>query len=97
MSSHNVRDGTSASRTALQYVPLDQNQTGPVTRPVGRSLDWSRSVDDQLEEEAVMQMQNLVDSGSAVTAVSCSFYTALVKAWAPVAPAATHAKEDAMC
>ena len=56
VSSHNVRDGTSASRTALQSVPLDHNQPGPVTRPVGRSVDWSRSVDDQLEEEAVMQI-----------------------------------------
>ena len=101
MSSHNVRDGTSASRKALQSVPLDQNQPGPVTRPVGRSVDWSRSVDDQLEEEAVMQISGaghwflegwigdhsvdfLVDSGSAVTAVSCSFYRALVKAGAPV-------------
>ena len=101
MSSHNVRDGTSASRTALQSVPLDQNQPQPVTRPVGRSVDWSRSVDDQLEEEAIMQISGaghwflegwigdhsvdfLVDSGSAVTAVSCSFYKALVKAGAPV-------------
>ena len=90
VSSHNVRDGTSASRTALQSVPLDQNQPGPVTQPVGRSVDWSRSVDDQLEKEAVMQISGaghwflegwigdhsvdfLVDSGSAVTAVSCSF------------------------
>ena len=101
MSSHNVRDGTLASRTALQSVPLDQNQPGPVMRPVGRSVDWSRSVDDQLEEEAVLQISGtghwflegwigdhsvyfLVDSGSAVTAVSCSFYKALVKAGAPV-------------
>ena len=101
MSSHNVRDGTSASSTTLQSVPLDQNQPGPVTQPVDRSVDWSRSVDDQLEEEAVMQISGaghwflegwigdnsvdfLVDSGSAVTAVSCSFYMALVKAGAPV-------------
>ena len=88
--------------TALQSVPLDQNQPGPVTRPVSRSVDWSRSVDDQLEEEAVMQISGaghwflegwisdhsvdfLADfSGCAVTAVSCYFYTALVKAGAPV-------------
>ena len=82
-------------------MPLDQFQPRPVTKLVGRSVDWSRTVDDQLEEEDVMQISGaghwflegwigdhsvdfLVDSGSAVTAVSCSFYKARAKAGAPV-------------
>ena len=40
MSSHDVMDGTSVSRTALQSM----------------SVDWSRTVNDQLEEEAIMQI-----------------------------------------
>ena len=54
--SHDVMDGTSVSRTALQSISLDQTQPRPVTRSVGRSVDWSRTVDDQLEEEAIMQI-----------------------------------------
>ena len=101
MSSHDVMDGTSVSRTALQSMSLDQTQLRPVTKSVGRSVDWSRTVNDQLEEEAIMQISGagywflegwigdhsvdfLVDSGSAVLAVSCSFYKALAKAGAPV-------------
>ena len=101
MSSHDVMDGTSASHAALQSMPLDQFQPRPVTKSVGRSVDWSRTVDDQLEEKNVIQISGaghwflegwtgdhsvdfLVDSGSAVTAVSCSFYKALAKAGAPV-------------
>ena len=101
MPSHDVMNGTSVSRTVLQSIPLDQNQSRPVTRLVGRSVIWSHSVDDQLNEEAVMQISGaghwfwegwigdhavdfLVDSGSAVTAVSCFFYKALVEAGAPV-------------
>ena len=101
VSSHDVMDGSSVSCTALQSMSLDQIQPRPVTKPVGRSVDWSRTVNDQLEEEDIMQISGaghwflegwigdhsvdfLVDSGSAVTAVSCSFYRALAKAGAPV-------------
>ena len=101
MSSHDVMDGTLVSRTALQSMSLDQTQLRPVTKSVGRSVDWSRTVNDQLEEEAILQISGaghwflegwigdhsvdfLVDSGSAVTAVSCSFYKALAEAGAPV-------------
>ena len=101
VSSHDVMDGTSASRAALQSMPLDQFQPRLVTKSVGRSVDWSRTVYDQLEEEDIMQISGaghwflegwigdhsvdfLVDSGYAVTAVSCSFYKALAKAGAPV-------------
>ena len=60
MPSHDVMDGTSVSRTVLQSIPLDQNQSRPVTRPVGRSVVWSHSVDDQLDGEAVMQISGAV-------------------------------------
>ena len=70
------------------------------TGPAGRSVDWSDTTDDQVTEEAVLQISGaghwflegwigdhsvdlLVDSGSAVTALSWSFYQALVKAGAP--------------
>ena len=73
----------------------DKSRT--VTRPVGRSVDWSIAVDNRLADEDVMEISGaghwllegwigdhavdfLVDSGSAVTAVSCSFYKALVEA-----------------
>ena len=77
----------------------DQSHT--VTRPVGRSVDWSITVDNQQADEDVMQISGaghwflegwisdhavdfLVDSGSAVTAVSRSFYKTLVEAGALV-------------
>ena len=80
---------------------LDQIQLRLVSKPVGRSVDWSRTVNEQLEEEDSMQISGaghwflegwigdhsvdfLVDSGSAVTAVSCSLYRALAKAGVPV-------------
>ena len=95
MPSHDVMDGTSVSCTALPSMSLDQTQPG------GRSVDWSRTVNDQLEEEAIMKISGashwflegwignhsvdfLVDSGFAVTAMSCSFYNSLAKAGAPV-------------
>ena len=56
VSSHDAMDGTSVSRTALQSMSLDQTQPRPVTKSVGRSVDWSRTVNDQIEEEAVMQI-----------------------------------------
>ena len=78
-----------------------QDQSRLVTRPAGRSVDWSVTIDNQLADEDVMQISGaghwflegwigdhavdfLVDSGSAVIAVSCSFYKNLVEARAPV-------------
>ena len=78
-----------------------QDQSRTVTRPVGRTVDWSVVVNNQLTDKNVMQISGaghwflegwigdhavdfLVDSDSAVTAVSCSFYKALVEARAPV-------------
>ena len=75
--------------------------TRPETRPAGRSVDWSVTVDDQPTEEAILQISGaghwflegwigdhavdfLVDSGSAVTALSCKFYQTLLSAGAPV-------------
>ena len=59
MSSHDVMDGTSASRAALQSMPLDQFQPRPVTKSLGRSVDWLLTVDDQLEEEDIMQISGV--------------------------------------
>ena len=56
MPSHTIMDGTSVSHTVLRATPLDQNHPQPPPRPVGRSMIWSQSVDDQPDEEAVMQI-----------------------------------------
>ena len=73
----------------------------PATRSSGLSVDWADAVDDQLMDEAVLQISGaghwflkgwigdhsvdfLVNSGSAVTTLSCSFYQTLVRAGAPV-------------
>ena len=44
--SHDVMDGTSVSYTTLQSISLDQTQPRPVTQSGGRSVDWSRTVND---------------------------------------------------
>ena len=73
----------------------------PATGSSGLSVEWADAVDDQLMDEAVLQISGaghwflegwigdhsvdfLVDSGSAVTALSCSLYQTLVRAAAPV-------------
>ena len=73
----------------------------PATRSSGRSVEWADAMDDQLMDEAVLQISGaghwflegwigdhsvdfLLDSGSAVTALSCSFDQSLVRAGAPV-------------
>ena len=79
---------------SLAHTDRVQDQSRAVTRPAGR---WSVTVDNQLADEDIMQISGaghwflegwigdfLVDSGSAVTAVSCSFYKTLVEAGAPV-------------
>ena len=86
---------------SLAHMDWVQDQSRTVTRPTGRSVDWSVTIDNQLADDDVMQISGaghwflegwigdhavdfLVDSGSAVTAVSCSFYKNLVEARAPV-------------
>ena len=89
------------SRATIHSVPLGEERPRPVTRSPRRSVDCADAVDDQLIEEAVLQISGaghwflegwigdhsvdfLVDSGSVVTALSCSFYQALVRAGAPL-------------
>ena len=49
VSSQDVEEENSLARTDLV-----QDQSRTVTRPVGRSVDWSVAVDDQLADEDVM-------------------------------------------
>ena len=101
MSQQDITDGTTAPHSTVQTTKLEEERTRPVTRSSGRSVDWSDKIEDQLTEEAVLQISGaghwflegwigdhavdfLVDSGSAVTALSCPFYQALVRAGAPV-------------
>ena len=82
-------------QAAHRNTSSDQNGIVPVMHPADRSVNWSHSVDDHPEEEAVMQISGaghwflegwigdhavnfLVDSGSAGTAVSSSFYKNLM-------------------
>ena len=51
VSSQDVEEENSLARTDLV-----QDQSRTVTRPVGRSVDWSVAVDDQLADEDVMQI-----------------------------------------
>ena len=79
----------------------DTDRSHTTIRPVGKSVDWSVSVDNQQTDEDIMQISGaghwflegwigdhavdfLVDSGSAVTAVSRSFYETLSEAGSPV-------------
>ena len=97
VSTSDIADRTMASRGTTLNASSGMDRPRPVTRPV----DWADAVDDQLMDEAVLQISGaghwflegwigdhsvdfLVDSGSAVTALSCSFYQALVRAGAPV-------------
>ena len=77
------------------------NHPRPAMRLSGLSVEWADAVDDQLMDEAVLQISGagrwflegwigdhsvdfLVDSGSAVMALTCYFYQTLVRARAPV-------------
>ena len=101
VSASDIADRTTVSRGTTSNASLGMNRPRPVTRSSGRSVDWADAVDDQLMDEAVLQISGaghwflegwigdhsvdfLVESGSAVTALSCSFYQALVRAGAPV-------------
>ena len=83
------------------HMDQDTDRSHTTIRPVGKSVDWSISVDNQQTDEDIMQISGaghwflegwigdhavdfLVDSGSAVTAVSRSFYETLSEAGAPV-------------
>ena len=96
-----VTERTPAPQAAHRNTSSDQYGIVPVMHPVDRYVNWSHSVDDHPEEEAVMQISGaghwflegwigdhsvdfLVDSGSAVAAVSSSFYKNLRAAGAPV-------------
>ena len=80
----------------LAHTDLVQEQSRTVTRPVGRSVDWSAAVDVQLADEDVMQISGAGHwflegwiGDHAVdflvdSAVLCPFYKALVEAGAPV-------------
>ena len=87
-----TKEDQSTSKTDQEYVTAD---------PVGKSVVWSESVDDQQTEEYIMQISGmghwflegwigdhavdfLVDSGSAVTAISRPFFDRLSEVGAPV-------------
>ena len=87
--SHDIRENIS-----LVHADQGNDQSRTVTRPVGRSVDWSVAVDNRPADEDVMQISgaghwflegwigdHAVDF---LVAVSCSFYKALVEAGAPV-------------
>ena len=101
MSTSDIEDRTTVSQGTGRTASSGMDRQRPVTRSPGRSVDWADAVDDQLMDEAVLQISGaghwflegwigdhsvdlLVDSGSAVTALSCSFYQALVRAGALV-------------
>ena len=93
VSTPDMTDGTTASRGTIQTDTLGEECIRPVTRPSDRSVDWSDTTDDQVTEAGHWFLEGwigdhsvdfLVDYGSAMTALSCSFYQALVKAGAPV-------------
>ena len=101
MESQEVSSQDVEENNLLIHADQGNDQSRTVTRPVGRSVDWSIAVDNRPADEDVMQISGvghwfldgwigdhavdfLVDSGSAVTAVSRSFYKSLVEAGAPV-------------
>ena len=98
VSTSDIANRTTVSGVTIQTASLGKERPRPVTRSPGRSVDWSDAIDHQLIEEAVLQISGVghwflegrigdhsVDFlGSAVTALSCSFYQALVRAGAPV-------------
>ena len=92
----------------------DTYRSRTTIRPVGKSVDWSVSVDNQQTDEDIMQISGagywflegwigdhavdfLVDSGSAVTAVSRSFFDRLSEAGAPGRCSTTYSQEAMRC
>ena len=75
-------DRTTVSHGTTSNASLGTERPRPVKRSSGRSVDWADAVDDQLMEEAVLQISgaghwflegwigdhSVVDPGSAVTA-----------------------------
>ena len=101
VSTSDLADRTTVSRGTTLNASSGMDRPRPATRSFGLSVEWADTVDDQLMDEAVLQISGaghwflegwigdhsvdfLVDSGSAVTALSCSFYQTLVRAGAPV-------------
>ena len=56
MPPNDVTERRSVPHTVHRDTSPDQNHTGPATCSVDRSVNWSHSVVDQPEEEAVMQI-----------------------------------------
>ena len=71
MSTRDVADGTTTPHSTVQTTRLGEERTRPETQSSGRSVDWSVDFLPTF-------------SGSAVMALSCPFYQALVRAGAPV-------------
>ena len=96
MSPQDITDGVTIPHSEARMTESRKEGTRPDTRSTGRSVDWSDIVEDQPTEEAVLQISrvghwflegwigdHVVDSGSAVTALSCKFYQTLLSAGAP--------------
>ena len=101
MESQEVLSQDAKEQQSSADMDQDTDRSHTTIRPVGKSVDWSVSVDNQQTDEDIMQISGaghwflegwigehavdfLVDSGSAVTAVSRSFYETLSEAGALV-------------
>ena len=101
MESQEVISQDTEEQQSFADMEQDTYRSHTTIRPVGKSVDWSVSVDHQQNEEDIMQISGaghwflegwigenavdfLVDSGSAMTAVSRSFLNRLSEAGAPV-------------
>ena len=59
VSTIDITDETTVSRGTIQTTLLGEERTRPVMRSPGWSVDWSDAVDDQLMEEAVLQISGV--------------------------------------
>ena len=83
VSPQDITRGMTMPHSEVQTTESRKECTRPDTRSTGRSVDWSDTAEDQPTEEAVLQISG-VDSGSAVTALSCKLYQTLMSAGALV-------------
>ena len=101
MESQEVLSQDAEEQQSSTDMDQDTDRSHTTIRPVGKSVDWSVSVDNQQTDKDITQISGvdhwflegwigdhvvdfLVDSGSAVTAVSRSFYETLSEAGASV-------------
>ena len=56
VSTSDIADRTTVSHGTTSNASLGTDHPRPVTRSSGRSVDWANAVDDQLMEEAVLQI-----------------------------------------